>query len=86
MNYIEKIMGDTCTLVVLIFLFVIFVYYIWKVIKICKITISQIGNVANRSNLLDYLENSCLVTRFISKEYKRTICFRDRDESLKTSL
>ncbi len=85
MNYIEKIMGDTCTLVVLIFLFVIFVYYIWKVIKICKITISQIGNVANRPNLLEYLENSCLVTRFISKEYKRTICFRDRDESLKTS-
>lgn len=85
MNFIEKIMGDPCTRVVLIFLFIIFVYYIWKVIKICKITISQIGNVANRPHLLDYLEHSCTVTRFISKEYKRTICFKDRDDSLKTS-
>lgn len=85
MNFIRQIMGDTCTLIVLFFLFIIFVYYIWKVIKICKITISQIGNVANRSNLLEYLEKPYLVTRFISKEYKRTICFKDRDDSLKTS-
>lgn len=84
MNF-QDIWGDPITRYILVFLLVIFVYYIWKVFRIWKITVLEIGNVKKRNNLLDYLGRPKSVTRFISQEYKRTICFKDREGNLKTS-
>ena len=84
MNF-QDIWGDPITRYILVFLLVIFVYYIWKVFRIWRITVLEIGNVKKRNNLLDYLGSPKSVTRFISQEYKRTICFKDREGNLKTS-
>lgn len=84
LDYVAKGLADPVTKWILIALAVIFAYYIWKVAKIWFITRFGLGSVNKQADLLKFLAGY-KHTKYISKEYERTICFKDRNDQAKTS-
>lgn len=84
LDYVAKGLADPVTKWILVALAVIFAYYIWKVAKIWFITRFGLGSVNKQADLLKFLAGY-KHTKYISKEYERTICFKDRNDQAKTS-
>lgn len=78
-DFVDRVSGF-----ILVVLVIIFAYYIWKVARIWFITRVRLGGITKKNDLLKFLaEYEC--TKYILKEYERTICFKDRNNQEKTS-
>lgn len=83
-EYLANGWSDSCTRIILIALAVVFVYYISKVIHIAFITYRIKVGKKQKNDTLNILKNN-KITRFLARDYARTIQVTDGSGNKKTS-